>query len=158
MSNGTFTVKRDELIVVMERTFDAPRDVVFRAFIDPRAIPKWWGPRHLTTTVDVMDMRQGGAWRFVCRDSRGHEHGFHGVHKTIDPPKLLSSTFNYEGIPGHHELIQTAIFEDLGTRTKVTSAAAYASVEDLDGMVASGMESGATESWERLAELLKKTT
>ena len=70
MSNGTFTVKRDELIVVMERTFDAPRDVVFRAFIDPRAIPKWWGPRHLTTTVDVMDMRQGGAWRFVCRDSR----------------------------------------------------------------------------------------
>jgi len=151
-----FTIKRDELKVVMERTFDAPREAVFEAFIDPRAIPKWWGPRNQTTTVEKMDASVDGFWRFVCRDGAGREYAFHGVHKEIDPPELLSSTFNFEGIPGNHELMQTATFEDLGGKTKVTGTATYANVEDLDGMVASGMESGWAESWERLAELVEK--
>ena len=69
----------------------------------------------------------------------------------------MSSTLVFEGIPGDHELTQTATFERLDGKTKVTSIAAYANVEDLDGMVASGMESGVTESWDRLAELLRKT-
>jgi uncharacterized protein YndB with AHSA1/START domain len=151
-----FTIKRDELKVVMERTFDAPREAVFQAFIDPHAIPKWWGPRNQATTVDKMDVRVDGVWRFVCRDNGGNEYAFHGVHKEIDPPKLLSSIFNFEGIPGDHELIQTVTFEDRGGTTKVTGTATYANVEDLDGMEASGMESGWTESWERLAELAEK--
>lgn len=157
MSKTSFVIKRDELKVVMERTFDAPLEAVFKAFIDPQAIPKWWGLRAQTTTVDKMDVRVGGAWRYVCRDSRGNEYAFHGVYKKIDPPRLVSCTFNFEGIPGNHELLQTAIFEDLGGKTKVTSTATYASVEDLDGMVASGMESGAIETWDRLAELVEKT-
>lgn len=157
MSNSTFTIKRDELKVVMERTFTAPREQVFRAFIDPQAIPKWWGPRYLMTTVDRMDVWVGGTWRFVQRDKDGNEYGFHGVFKTIDPPKLLSFTFNFEGIPGEHELLQTVTLEDLGGKTKVTSVATYANVEDLDGMVSAGMESGAVESWDRLAELLEQS-
>ena len=156
MSNAVFTVKRNELKVVMERTFDAPREALFQAFIDPNAIPKWWGPRNETTTVENMDVRVNGPWRFVCRDNAGHEYAFHGVHKEIDPPERISSTFNYEGIPGDHELVQVATFEDLGGKTKVTSTATYANVEDLDGMLASGMEKGATESWDRLAELVEK--
>jgi len=158
MSKTTFTIKRDELKVVMERVFDAPREAVFKAFTDPRAIPQWWGPKRLTTTVDRMDVRPGGLWRFVQRDADGNEYAFHGVHKVIDSPKLLSATFNFEGIPGVHELLQTVTFEDLGGRTKVVSIATYANVEDLDGMVASGMESGATESWDRLAELVEKAS
>lgn len=157
MSKTTFTIMRDERKVVMERTFDAPREAVFEAFIDPNAIPKWWGPRNYTTTVEEMDVRVGGVWRFLVRDDRGNEHGFHGAYRKIDPPKLLSCTFNFEDIPGDHELIQTWTFEDLGGRTKVTSTATYAKVDDLDGMVASGMEWGATESWNRLAELVEKT-
>ncbi len=156
MSQSRFTIKRDDLQVVMERTFDAAREAVFSAFIEPQAIPKWWGLRDHSTTVDKMDVRVDGAWRFVCRDADGHEYAFHGVHKEIDPPKLLSYTFSYEGIPGDHEVMETAIFEDLGGKTKLTGTATYANADDLDGMVASGMESGWAESWERLAELVEK--
>ena len=152
-----FTIKRDELKVVMERIFDVPREAVFQAFVDSRAIPKWWGLRRHTTTVDKNDVRVGGVWRFVCRDAGGKVYAFHGVYKSIDPPTLVSSTLVFEGIPGDHELTQTATFERVGGKTKVTSIAAYATVEDLDNMVASGMESGVTESWDRLAELLRKT-
>lgn len=153
-----FIIKRDERKVVMERTFDAPREAVFQAFVDSQAIPNWWGLRHHTTTVDKNDVRAGGAWRFVSQDARGNEYGFHGVYKKIDPPNLLSATFNVEHIPGDHELVQTATFESLDGKTKVTEIATYATVEDLDGMVAAGMESGATESWDRLAELLRQRT
>lgn len=151
-----FTVKRDELKVLMERTFDAPREAVFRAFIDSRAIPKWWGLRSHTTVVDKNDVRAGGVWRFVSRDAAGDQYGFHGVYKKIDPPKLVSCTFNFEGIPGDHESIQTATFEDVHGKTKVTGTATFANVEDLNGMVGSGMESGWAESWDRLAELVAK--
>ncbi len=64
--------------IVSERVFDAPRERVFAAYTDPELIPQWWGPRRLTTIVDQMDVRPGGAWRFVSRDSNGEEHGFRG--------------------------------------------------------------------------------
>jgi uncharacterized protein YndB with AHSA1/START domain len=151
----TFTVKRDELKVIMERIFDAPRDAVFRAFTDPDAIPKWWGPRKYATTVDKMDVRVGGAWRFIHRDEDGKEYAFHGIFKAIEPPRLISQTFVFEGIPGDHEVLDTLTLEDLGGgKTKVTAVSTFANVEDLDGMVGSGMESGAVESWDRLAEYL----
>jgi len=155
MGQATFAVKRDQLQAVMERVFDAPRETVFKAFVDPAAIPKWWGPRRLTTTVEKLEMKVGGVWRFIQRDPQGNEYAFHGVCTAIDPPKLLSSTFNVEGIPGDHEVLQTVTFEDLGGRTKVPSIATYKTADDLEGMVASGMESGAVESWDRLAELVE---
>ncbi len=157
MAKTTFTIKREELKVVIERVFDAPRELVWRAFNDPNSIPHWWGPKFLTTTVEKMDLRPGGVWRYVQRDSDGNEYAFNGVYREIDPPNLISRTFNFEGIPGDHELIETATFEDFGEgKTKVTAVAVYANVEDLDGMVNSGMQAGATESWERLAELIEK--
>ena len=155
MPTASFAIKRNELRVVMERTFDAPREVVFKAFTDPNAVPQWWGRRSQTTTVDKMEVGVGGTWRYVCRDSGGNEYAFNGVYKKVEAPRLLSSTFSFEGIPGDHELLQTVMFEDLGGKTKVTSTAFYAKIEDLDGMVASGMEAGATESWDRLAEFLE---
>ncbi len=158
MPGATFTTERDKLRVVMERVFDAPREAVFRAFIDPHAIPRWWGLRSQTTTVDRMDVKEGGAWRFVCRDESGNEYAFHGVFKKVDRPKLLSLTFNFEGLAGDHELLETVMFEDLSGKTRVTSTAVYANLEDLDGMVGSGMESGAIESWDRLAELVERTS
>ena len=157
MAKTTFTVKREELKVIIERVFDAPRELVWKAFNDPDSIPHWWGPKFLTTTVEKMDVRPGGVWRYVQRDPDGNEYAFNGVYREIDPLKLVSRTFNFEGIPGDHELIETATFEDVEEgKTKVTATAVYANVEDLDGMVNSGMEAGATESWERLAELVEK--
>jgi uncharacterized protein YndB with AHSA1/START domain len=155
MPRTHFTVKREELKVIIDRIFDAPREAVWKTLTDPDAIPQWWGPRNQTTTVDKMDVRVGGAWRYVSRDEGGNEYAFHGVYREINSPKLLSDTFNFEGLPPGHELVETVTLEDLGGRTKMTTVSRYANIEDLDGMVASGMESGAVESWERLAELVE---
>lgn len=158
MAKATFTVKREELKVIIERVFDAPRELVWKVLTDPNSIPQWWGPKSLTTAVDKMDMKPGGVWRYIHYDASGNEYAFNGVYKEIDPLNLISCTFNFEGIPGDHELFQTLTLEDVGEgKTKVTNTSVYANLEDLDGMVNSGMEAGSTESWERLAELVEKS-
>ena len=152
-ATSTLTLPSDREIV-MERVFNAPRELVFKAYTDPNLIPKWWGPRRYTTTVDKMDVRVGGAWRFVQRDAAGNEYAFNGEYREIAPPDRLSYTFEFEGMPGH-VLLETVTFEERDGRTKVTVTSLFASVEDRDGMLESGMEEGANESQERLAELLE---
>jgi uncharacterized protein YndB with AHSA1/START domain len=127
---------------------------VFATFTDPELIPRWWGPRSQTTTVDVMDVRPGGSWRFVCRDADGSETAFRGTFREITPPERIVQTFEWEGMPGH-VAVETAIFEDLdGGRTKFTGITLFHTTEERDGMFASGMETGMSESHERLDELL----
>ncbi len=135
--------------------FDAPPTRVFKAFTDPNLIPQWWGPRYLTTVVDGMDVRSGGAWRFIQHDSSGNEYAFHGVYHEVAPPKQLVYTFEFEGKPGH-VLLETVTFENQDGKTKMIDKSVFQSVEDRDGMLSSGMEAGATESMERLGELLAK--
>jgi uncharacterized protein YndB with AHSA1/START domain len=141
--------------IVSERVFDAPRDRVFAAYTDPELIPQWWGPRGTTTIVDQMDVRAGGAWRFVNRDSDGGETGFRGTYREVTPPKRIVQTFEWEGMPGH-VIVDTATFDDLGGSTKVTVVSLFHTPEERDGMLASGMERGLTETHDRLAELLAK--
>ena len=153
-SSGTeFVTHRATRQLVMTRVFNAPRRRVFQAYTDPKLIPKWWGPRSQATTVDAMDVRNGGKWRYVSRDTDGTDYGFHGVYKEIVPPERLVSTFEFEGMPGH-VVDEIATFEDLGNKTRLTITSKFRSIEDLEGMLASGMESGARETWDRLAELL----
>jgi uncharacterized protein YndB with AHSA1/START domain len=139
--------------IVMTRVFNAPRELVFKAYTDPELIPRWWGPRRYTTTVDKMDVRVGGVWRFVQRDAAGNMYAFNGAYREIVPPERLSYTFEFEGQPGHI-LVETVIFEEHDGQTKVTVTGSFESVEDRDGMLHSGMEAGANESNDRLAELL----
>ena len=153
-SASTMTLPSDREIV-MERVFNAPRELVFKAYTDPNLIPKWWGPRRYTTTVDKMDVRVGGVWRFVQRDVAGNEYAFNGEYREIAPPKRLSYTFEFEGMPGHM-LLETVTFEEHDGQTKVTVTSLFRSAEDRDGMLHSGMEEGANESYERLGELLEK--
>lgn len=154
-SKTTFTVKRDERKVIMERIFDASPDLVWKTITNPDLIPKWWGPEKYPTTVDKMDMQEGGTWRFISKDAEGNEMAFSGVYKEIDPPKRLVQTFNFEPIGPGHESTETLVLEETEDgRTKVTMSSVYNSLEDLDGTVESGMESGARETWERLARLL----
>jgi uncharacterized protein YndB with AHSA1/START domain len=141
--------------IVMTREFDAPRELVWKVYTDPAHLPNWWGPRGLTTTVEAMDVRPGGAWRFIQRDTDGNEYAFHGVYHQVVPPERVVSTFEFEGMPGH-VMLETMTLEDLGGRTRLTTTSVFQSVEDRDGMLASGMEQGATESMDRLAELLAK--
>jgi uncharacterized protein YndB with AHSA1/START domain len=145
-----------ETEILLTRDFDAPRDLVFKAFIDPNLIPRWWGPRAYTTRVDKMDVRIGGQWRYVhgSPDGTEDEHGFHGEYREIVPPERIVYTFEWEGMPGH-VLTDTAVFSELpGGKTRLNVTSKFASAEDRDGMLHSGMETGASESYDRMAELL----
>lgn len=140
--------------IIITRVFDAPRARVFKAFTDPDLIPKWWGPRGHTTTVDKMDVKPGGVWRFIERDADGNENAFHGVYREVKAPERLVYTFEWEGMPGYVSLEMVTLEERSG-RTTVTNIVAFHTVEDRDGMLASGMEGGATDSMDRMAELLR---
>jgi len=140
--------------VVITRVFDAPRDLVYRVVTDPEQVPHWWGPEGGRTVVDEMDVRPGGRWRYVDTDDDGNEYAFHGIYHQVTPPECLVYTFEFEGMPGH-VMMETITFEDLGDgRTRLVDLGVFQSVEDRDGMVASGMESGARESMDRLAAVL----
>src|SRR5262249_29830583 len=101
MTKPEYTIEPAKQEIAMTRTFEAPRDLVFKTMTDPSLIPQWWGPRYLTTTVDEMDLRPGGRWRYLQRDPQGSEHAFHGVYHDIAAPERLVFTFEYEGVPGH---------------------------------------------------------
>ena len=141
--------------IIITRVFDAPRERVFKTYTDPDLIPQWWGPKNLTTTVDKMDVRPGGVWRFVQRDADGNEYAFNGVYHQIVPPERLVGTFEFEGVPGHVSL-ETVTLEDLKGKTKLTEKSVFQTVEDRDGMLKSGMEEGVAETMDRLAELIAK--
>jgi uncharacterized protein YndB with AHSA1/START domain len=148
---ATITTPSDREIRI-ERIFNAPRDRVFATFTDPALVPDWWGPRGTTTVVDRMDVRAGGGWRFVNRSSDG-ETAFRGTYREVTPPERVVQTFEWEGMPGHVS-VETATFEDLGDRTKVTTVSIFHTTEERDGMIASGMERGLNETYSRLDDLL----
>lgn len=142
--------------VVITREFEAPREMVFKAVTDPSWIPQWWGPRRYTTVVEKMELRNGGAWRFVSKGPDG-EYGFHGVYHEVAPPERVIQTFEFEGLPEKgHVSLETMRLEDLDGKTKLTAVAVFQSVEDRDGQLQSGMEEGVAESYERLDELLEE--
>jgi uncharacterized protein YndB with AHSA1/START domain len=149
----TLTLPSDREIV-LTRVFDAPRRLVFEASTKPEHVARWWGPKGSTLPVCEMDFRLGGAWRFVQRDPNGQEFGFRGVYREIVPPERVVQTFEFEGMPGHVAL-ETVTFEEQGGKTKLTSRLLFDSVEDRDGMLQSGMEKGAAETYDRLAEHLR---
>ncbi len=140
---------------VMESLFDAPPERLFKAFTEPDLIVQWWGPQIYTTTVDRLEAKPGGIWRFVQHDSQGHEYAFHGVFHAVVPPECLVYTFEFEGEPGH-VLLETVVFEENNGKTRLIDTTVFQSVADRDAMVAAGMESGAVESMLRLADLLKR--
>lgn len=140
--------------IVLTRVFDAPRELLFKVYTDPSTVPHWWGPSYLTTTVDKMEVRQGGVWRFVQRDPAGHEHAFHGVYHAVLAPERIVNTFEYEGTPGH-VLLATVTFEELpGGKTRVTDRSVFQTLADRDAMVREGAKGGAVELMERLATLV----
>src|SRR5262249_55633417 len=138
------------------RELNAPRELVFKALTDSTLIPKWWGLSQNTTTVDKMDVRMGGIWRYVQRATNGEESAFRGVYHEITSPERLVYTFEWEGMPGH-VLLETVTLAERDGKTLVRDLLIFQTVEDRDGMIQSGMEHGAAETWDRLEELLKPT-
>jgi uncharacterized protein YndB with AHSA1/START domain len=147
---------KQELFVTRE--FDAPRELVFRAFTDPDLYVQWFGPRYLTTTLETFEPTSGGRWRAIQKDKDGNEFAFHGVHHEVRAPERIIGTFEFEGLPeSGHVLLETITLEALpGGRTRMTGQSVFQSVADRDGMLQSGMEGGAADSYERLDDLLVK--
>ena len=143
-----------DLEILVTREFDAPRDVVYKTMTDPKLIPQWWGPRSDKTTVDKMEVRPGGKWRFVATQPDGTTYAFRGEYREIIPGEKVVQTFEFEPMAGHIS-VETATLTDLpGGRTLFTTRSVFTSKEDRDGIVESGMESGLRETYERLDEVL----
>jgi len=139
--------------ILINREFDAPRELLFRAFTDPELLVQWLGPRRLTMRIDRYEVRDGGTWRYVHKEEDGTEYGFHGVFHGTPSLDGIVQTFEFEGAPGHVSL-ESLTFEAQGSRTVVHQNAVYQSVAARDAMIESGMESGLNEGFARLDELL----
>ena len=137
----------------VSREFDAPRDLVFRAFTDPELLVQWLGPQKYQMVIDTYDVRAGGAWRYLHRDADGNEFGFHGVFHGDPTPDGIVQTFEYEGAPGHVSLDKLSLEEHDG-RTTVRTHSVYQSLEARNAMVDSGMAAGMDEGFNRLDVLL----
>jgi uncharacterized protein YndB with AHSA1/START domain len=148
----TLTIDREKRELVMTRSFDAPRELVFKTYTDPKLVPQWWGIGG-KTVVDKMDVRPGGDWRYVQHDDSGNQYAFSGVYQEVVPPERLAYTFEFEAMPGH-VLVETIVFEEENGKTTLTSTSVFETLEDLEGMLASGAEGGATITWNKLAELI----
>ncbi len=158
MTKTKITAEPGKQEIIIEREFDAPRDLVFKAFTDPKLYVQWLGPRELTMTLETFEPGNGGSWRYIQKDADGNEYAFHGVNHEVLSPERIIGTFEFEGLPEKgHVILETARFEELsGNRTKLTSQSVFQSVVDRDGMLQSGMEEGVNDSYNRLDELLEK--
>jgi uncharacterized protein YndB with AHSA1/START domain len=143
-----------ETQVVITRTFDAPRELVFEAHTSCEHLARWWGPRKYEVADCEVDFRPGGTWRIVHR-AGDEEHEFRGEYRDIVRPERITWTFEWMGLPGHIS-VDTVGFEERDGKTTVTTTSEFSSVEDRDGMLSSGMESGLRESWERLDAYLEE--
>jgi uncharacterized protein YndB with AHSA1/START domain len=141
--------------VLTEREFDAPRDLVYRAFSEPDLLVQWLGPRRLTMTIDRYDLRDGGSWRYVHSDADGNAYGFHGVFHGEPSMEGMVQTFEFEGAPGNVSL-DTITFAESGGKTVIRTNSVFQSVQARDAMVQSGMAEGMNEGFDRLDEVLAK--
>jgi uncharacterized protein YndB with AHSA1/START domain len=155
MSTTDFKVDKQRLEVRMSRVINAPRERVWQAHIDPTQIAQWWGPRRYTTEVEQLDPKVGGKWKFANKQSDGKRHVFYGEFLEVQKPEKITWTFIYEPYPDA-VVTETLTLEELPDgKTKLSTLSKYPSIQALEGMVQGGMEEGARETWDRLAELVE---
>ena len=138
--------------IVMTRVFDAPRNMVFDAFSKPELLKRWFGPRGWSLTVCEVDLKVGGGFRFVMRGPDGKEMGMRGVYREIVAPERSVHMESYDDYPGESQV--TAVFVEEEGKTTLTATVLYPSREVRDIVIQTGMEHGAAESYDKLAELL----
>lgn len=138
--------------VVLTRVFDAPRHLVFDAFSKPELLKRWFGPRGWSLVVCEVDLRVGGGFRFVLRGPEGRDMGMRGVYRAIVPPERSVHMESFDDYPGESQV--TSVFVEQDGTTTLTATVVYPSKEVRDAVIHSGMEDGAAESYDRLAELL----
>jgi uncharacterized protein YndB with AHSA1/START domain len=155
-NTGTLKVTTpSEREIGLTRVFDAPRHLVYDALTKPELLKRWFGPRGWSLTVCEVDLRVGGAWRFVLQGPDGHTMGMRGVYRELAPFGRMVHTESYDDYPGE-SVVTTALIEQ-GGKTILEATIRYDSQEVRDAVIKSGMEHGAAESHDRLAELLAST-
>lgn len=139
--------------IVLTRVFNAPRELVFDAFTKPDLLKRWFGPRGWSLVVCEIDFRVGGGYRFVLRSPEGNQMGMRGTYCEIDAPFRSVHRESFDDIPGESEVV--TVFTEREGNTVLTANITYASQEIRDAVIRSGMEHGAAEAYDRLAELLE---
>ena len=156
-NSDTFKVTTpSDLEIRLTRLFDAPRRLVFEAMSKPEHIKRWWGCLGDGYSVPVceVDLRPGGAWRFVNRSPKG-EFGFHGVYCEVVSPERVVFTEIFEPFPDAESIV-TAVFTDENGKTRLTLTARYPSLDVRDMVLKTGMERGAAISYDRLEEVVAR--
>jgi uncharacterized protein YndB with AHSA1/START domain len=138
--------------IVLTRVFDAARHMIWDAFTKPELLKRWFGPRGWSLVVCEVDLRVGGGFRFVLRGPDGREMGIRGVYREIVRPERSVHMESYDDFPGESQV--TAVFVEQGGQTTLTATVLYPSKEVRDIVIQTGMEHGAAESYDKLAELL----
>jgi uncharacterized protein YndB with AHSA1/START domain len=162
---ATITLPTDRQILIT-REFDAPKDLVYRAWTTPELIRRWWSGDRGTTTSAEVDLRVGGTWRYVHHDHDGFEVAFHGEFREIVSAERIVFTEVYEGAsqplegdtypPGEEEgTINTATFEEVDGRTTLFLLVECPSKDVRDAIIGSGMETGMQEGWTKLEEVAR---
>ena len=143
--------------IVLTRLFDAPRRLVFEAMTKPEHVKRWWGILDDRYSVPVceIDLRIGGAWRFVGRGPHGEGPAFYGVYREIVVPERLVFTEIYEPFPDVESVV-TAVFTEEGGKTRLTATCVYPSMDVRDIVLKSGMTRGAGISYDRLEEVARE--
>ena len=155
-NSGSFKVTTpSDREIVMTRLFDAPRRLVFEAMTKPEHVRRWWGilDDRYSVTVCEIDLRPGGAWRFVGRHPKG-EVEFYGVYREIAPPSRLVFTEIFAPFPDTESVVSTVFTEEDG-KTRLTATCTYPSIDVRDMVIKSGMEKGAAISYDRLEEVAR---
>ena len=153
---GATITKPTVRTIRVERTFNASRDRVWRAYTDPTLLAQWWGRGHQLDVVRDEQVR-GGHWRYVEHTSKGAE-GFEGRYREVTPQDRIVRTFEWDGMPAH-VIIESLEFQDLGDgRTRIVNTMSFHTPEERDGMLSSGMEGGMNDSFVALDQLLTATT
>ena len=153
LNTGTLKVATpSDREIQMTRVFDAPRHLVFDAFSKPELLKRWFGPRGFSLVVCEVDLKVGGGFRFVLRGPDGKDMGMRGVYREIVRPERSVHMESFDDFPGEAQV--TSVFVEKDGKTTLTVTVLYPSQEVRDAVVQSGMEHGAAESYDRLAELL----
>jgi uncharacterized protein YndB with AHSA1/START domain len=142
--------------ITITRLFDAPRKLVFDAMTIPEHVRRWWGilDDRYSVTVCEIDLRVGGAWRFVGRGPEGQVPAFYGVYREIAPPERLVYTEIFEPFPDAESVV-TQILTEEGGKTRLTITSEYPSLEVRDMVLQTGMEKGAALSYDRLEDVAR---
>jgi uncharacterized protein YndB with AHSA1/START domain len=137
---------------VLTRVFDAPRQMVFDAFSKPELLRRWFGPRGWSLDVCEVDLKVGGGFRFVLKGPDGRTMGMRGVYREITPPERSVHVESFDDFPGESQV--TTVMAEQDGKTTMTATILYPSQEVRDAVIRSGMEHGAAETYDKLAELL----